>query len=476
MKIVLAEDDDILNELITDFLKNDGYFVKSFKDGNKTYEYLKNEKLDILILDINLPGIDGLTILKKLQKQKISPHTIIISAINDIEHINKAYELGCYDYIKKPFYLQELLIKRLEKDIHPDNKVFVTLSRLHTHETAGISVASYLAALEAGVDGIDLAAAPVSSGTSQPDMITLLHAVKGKPYNLGDLTIEKVLAYEKTLKECLKDYFFPPEATQVNPIIPLSPMPGGALTANTQMMRDNNILYKFNDVIKAIREVVEKGGYVTSVTPVSQFYWQQAFNNVIFGHWKKIAPGYGRMVLGYFGKTPVKPDEEIINLASEQLNLEPTTENPLNIADRNERKTIAYWKNLLEKEGIETTEENIFIAASCQEKGIAFLKGESPLMIRKKGEEMAKNEGIYTVIVDGEVFNVEVESPVPGNVWKILVNPWDKVNAGDKLMILESMKMEIDIPSPVSGIVAHIPVKVNDSVNEGDILATIQEA
>ncbi|WP_456469938.1 biotin/lipoyl-containing protein [Caminibacter sp.] len=391
--------------------------------------------------------------------------------------------------------------KLLGKDVH---------IRLHTHETAGISVASYLAALEAGVDGIDLAAAPVSGGTSQPDIITLLHATKGMPYNLGDLDMEKILDYEETLKKCLEDYFLPPEATQVNPIIPFSPMPGGALTANTQMMRDNNILHKFNDVIKAMREVVEKGGYGTSVTPVSQFYWQQAFNNVMFGPWKKIAPGYGRMVLGYFGKTPVKPDEEVIKLASEQLNLEPTTENPLDLADRDERKSIKYWKELLEKEGIEPTEENIFIAASCQEKGIAFLKGESPLMVRKKGEEMAKNsEGIYTVIVDGEVFNVEVKegkveiksevkeakpvakeettteptkedvievlSPVPGTVWKILVNPGDKVNAGDKIMILESMKMEIDIPAPVSGIIAHIPVKINDSINEGDVLATIEE-
>ncbi|WP_456479412.1 biotin/lipoyl-containing protein [Nautilia sp.] len=386
--------------------------------------------------------------------------------------------------------------KLLGRDVH---------IRLHTHETAGISVASYLAALEAGVDGIDLAAAPVSGGTSQPDIITLLHAVKSKPYNLGDLEIDKIIEYEETLKECLKDYFLPPEATQVNPIIPLSPMPGGALTANTQMMRDNNILHKFNDVIKAMREVVEKGGFGTSVTPVSQFYWQQAFNNVMFGPWKKIAPGYGKMILGYFGKTPVKPDEEIIKLASEQLNLEPTDENPLDIADRDERKTIKYWQSLLEKEGIETTEENIFIAASCQEKGIAFLKGESPLMIRKKGEEMSKSDGVYTVIVDGEVFNVEVkegkveiketkplekkpatteptsddvvevESPVPGNVWKILVNPGDRVKAGDKLMIIESMKMEIDIPSPVNGIIAHIPVKVNDSINEGDILVTIEE-
>ncbi len=89
----------------------------------------------------------------------------------------------------------------------------------------------------------------------------------------------------------------------VNPLIPFSPMPGGALTANTQMMRDNNILDKFPQVIHAMREVVEKGGFGTSVTPVSQFYFQQAFNNVMFGPWKKIAEGYGKMVLGYFGKT-----------------------------------------------------------------------------------------------------------------------------------------------------------------------------
>ena len=396
----------------------------------------------------------------------------------------------------KIYHTVKMARKLLGDDVH---------IRLHTHETAGISVTSYIAALEAGVDGIDLAAAPVSGGTSQPDIITLLHATKGMPYSLGNLDMEKVLEYEEVLKECLKDYFFPPEATQVNPIIPFSPMPGGALTANTQMMRDNKILHKFNEVIKAMREVVEKGGFGTSVTPVSQFYWQQAFNNVMFGPWKKIAPGYGKMVLGYFGKTPVSPDEEVIKLASDQLGLEPTDENPLDIADRDERKKIAYWKSLLEKEGIETSEENIFIAASCQEKGIAFLKNESPLMVRKKGEEMA-NSGIYTVIVDGEVFNVEVKegkveikneakpvvkeettveptkedvievlSPVPGTVWKILVNPGDKVNAGDKIMILESMKMEIDIPSPTSGIIAHIPVKINDSVSEGDVLATIEE-
>ena len=89
-------------------------------------------------------------------------------------------------------------------------------------------------------------------------------------------------------------------------------MPGGALTANTQMLRDNNLMDKYPEVIAAMGEAVKKGGFGTSVTPVSQFYFQQAFNNVMFGPWKKIADGYGKMVLGYFGKTPVAPDAEVV--------------------------------------------------------------------------------------------------------------------------------------------------------------------
>ena len=390
--------------------------------------------------------------------------------------------------------------------------------RLHTHETAGVSVACYLAALDAGADGIDLAASPVSGGTSQPDILTMLHAVKGKNYDLGGLEINKILKYQETLNHCLKDYFIPPEATQVSPLIPFSPMPGGALTANTQMMRDNGTLDKFPEVIKAMREVVEKGGYGTSVTPVSQFYWQQAYANVMFGPWKQIAPGYGRMVLGYFGKTPVPADPEVIALAALKLKLQPTMKNPLDIADRDEKKKISVWKQRLEIEGIETSDENIFIAAACDEKGIAFLKGESPLNVRKNNDKncnlgenkMANANGNYTVVVDGQKFNVTVAegnaniqvtpvsntvqtpvvaTPAPivtptqsgtivpaavnGAVWKILVKEGDRVEKDQQIMILEAMKMEIDITAPVSGVISKILVNTTDSVEEGETLAII---
>ena len=394
--------------------------------------------------------------------------------------------------------------------------------RLHTHETAGVSVACYLAALDAGADGIDLAASPVSGGTSQPDILTMLHATKGMNYDLGGLEINKILKYEETLAHCLKDYFIPPEATQVSPLIPFSPMPGGALTANTQMMRDNGTLDKFPEVIKAMQEVVVRGGFGTSVTPVSQFYWQQAYANVMFGPWKQIAPGYGKMVLGYFGKTPVAPDAEIVKLASEKLKLEPTVENPLDIADRDEKKKISVWKQRLEIEGIETSDENIFIAAACDEKGIAFLKGESPLNVRKNdatcendkdcklGENKMNNaSGNYTVVVDGQRFNVtiaegnadiqvtpisnvtaapvqvsnsapastsggtEVPAAVNGAVWKILVKEGDVVQVDQQIMILEAMKMEIDITAPVAGTIKKILVNNTDSVEEGQTLAII---
>ncbi len=386
--------------------------------------------------------------------------------------------------------------------------------RLHTHETAGVSVAGYLAALEAGANGIDMAASPVSGGTSQPDILTMLHATKGTDYNLGDLQLNKVLKYEDELKHALKDYMIPPEATQVSPLIPFSPMPGGALTANTQMMRDDNSLDKFDEVIAEMKEVVERGGYGTSVTPVSQFYWQQAYANVMFGKWKQIAPGYGRMVLGYFGKTPVEADHEIIKLASEKLKLEPTTENPLDIADRDETKSIAHWTKVLEDEGLETSEENIFIAASCDKKGIAFLKGESPLMVRKDNENNNNNgdedmAGNYTVVVDGKQYSVQVAegegtievketttapktesasvtttagsngaveilSQTPGNVWKILVKAGDSVKEGDQIMILEAMKMEIDIVAEKDGVISSINVNVNDAVSDGQLLATME--
>ena len=416
------------------------------------------------------------------------------------------------------------------------SKVYDTISRarkmlpgdafihFHTHETAGISVLANKAALDAGADAIDLSMAPCSGGTCQPDILAMWHALRGSEYDLG-VDIEKVRAAEEVFKECMQDYFLPPEATAVEPLIPWSPMPGGALTANTQMLRDNNIMDKYPEIIKAMGDVVRKGGYGTSVTPVSQFYFQQAFNNVMFGPWKKIAEPYGQMVLGYFGKTPVAPDPEIVELASKQLGRKPTTRSPLEMNDEDPAKGIEPAKKALADEGLEITDENIFIAAACKEKGIRFLKGEAEVGVRKidKAAQAAaaapaptasgrRKPAEYNVTVDGkdyfmafegnmatvngkafrvDIKNVEtdnaaspeedgsatqvtaVKSQMPGAVFKVLVSAGDRVAEGQTVLILEAMKMEMEIAAPAAGIIAAVNVAVGEQVTTGQVLASI---
>lgn len=442
-------------------------------------------------------------------------------------HDTKFYEKTLKEILKANIPFHSICFKDASGTSNPQ-KVYETIKmarkllpanthiRLHTHESAGVSVACYLAALEAGVDGIDLAAAPVSGGTSQPDILTMLHAVKGKNYDLGGLEVEKILKYEEVFKDCMKDYFMPPEAIQVSPLIPISPMPGGALTANTQMMRDNNVLDKFPDTIKAMSEVVKKGGFGTSVTPVSQFYFQQAFNNVMFGEWKKIAEGYGKMVLGYFGKTPVAPDPKIVKLASEQLNLKPTKEKAIDLADLDETKSLKYIEKILKKEGILVTDENLFIVAACKEKGLAFLKGEAKVNVRKISQNTKSNSNnLYSVQVNDKTYDVEIEkdkilvngnsyevkvkekentskiiekqeisqsisndksilASMSGNVFKVLVKAGDKVKAGQELFILEAMKMEVPIEATSDETIDKILVKQGDNVEAMQILASLK--
>jgi DNA-binding response OmpR family regulator len=111
MKILLVEDDIMLNEMITEYIASTGHVIKNAKTGIESLEILDKEKFDLLILDINLPDIDGFTILEKMHEQKRMIPTIYISALIDIEEISRAFDLGCFDYLKKPFHLKELTLR-----------------------------------------------------------------------------------------------------------------------------------------------------------------------------------------------------------------------------------------------------------------------------------------------------------------------------------------------------------------------------
>ncbi len=111
MKIFLLEDDYSLNEAIKEILELENHTVDNFYDGEIAFNNILNNNYDLYILDINVPNIDGLEVLEKIKSISLNLNVIIISANINIDLIKKAYSLGCDDYLKKPFDLEELVLK-----------------------------------------------------------------------------------------------------------------------------------------------------------------------------------------------------------------------------------------------------------------------------------------------------------------------------------------------------------------------------
>ncbi|RXJ94561.1 DNA-binding response regulator [Malaciobacter molluscorum] len=111
MKIFLLEDDTSLNKIIKLSLENKGFFVENFFDGYEAANIILNNRYDLYILDVNVLGFDGHKILEIIRNENINTPVIMISAEIDIENIKKSFNLGCNDYIKKPFDFEELFLR-----------------------------------------------------------------------------------------------------------------------------------------------------------------------------------------------------------------------------------------------------------------------------------------------------------------------------------------------------------------------------
>ncbi|MHC4492364.1 MAG: biotin attachment protein, partial [Planctomycetota bacterium] len=234
----------------------------------------------------------------------------------------------------------------------------------HTHDTASTAVSCYMAGIDGGVDGVDLSVRPMASGTVQPDVRSMAHALKGTGYSL-DIDASKMGEIEEMLNDLMSEYAFNPATTTADARVLGFPMPGGAIGPNVHMMVKAGILDRYSEVLAEFPVVVEAGGAWTSVTPGSQQYWLQAFNNVLYGRWEKIDPGYGRAVLGYFGKTPLPPDSEVVGQASKQLDLPVFEGDPLEAAPKN----VDPAREALKERGLDVTDKNTFLVLAAMVPG-----------------------------------------------------------------------------------------------------------
>ena len=130
MKILLLEDDLILNEIIEEHLLSQNYEVSAVYTGLEAQDLLYSQKFDLLLLDVNVPILNGFELLKELRQKEIYTPAIFLTSLNQVSDIEEGFKSGCDDYIKKPFELKELdirinNIKRLF-NINPNNLIEIS--------------------------------------------------------------------------------------------------------------------------------------------------------------------------------------------------------------------------------------------------------------------------------------------------------------------------------------------------------------
>lgn len=172
MKIFLMEDDLLVNEIIEEHLTEQGHDIKISFNGNTAEEILYSEVFDLLLLDVNVPNIDGFKLLKELREREIFTPAIFITSLTMMDDIEKGFDSGCDDYLKKPFELKELdlrinnikrlfkinndkiltisnditidkenlLVKVNEKEVHISSKELNVLEYLMKHQNTPVSI------------------------------------------------------------------------------------------------------------------------------------------------------------------------------------------------------------------------------------------------------------------------------------------------------------------------------------------------
>ena len=124
-KLLLLEDDIALNETVVDYFENLEFDVTPVYDGNSAQDAIYENNFDLLLLDVNVPDMNGFEILKNVREQGITTPAIFITSLNSMTDVENGYNSGCDDYIRKPFALKELKLRVetiLKRDFfHNDN-------------------------------------------------------------------------------------------------------------------------------------------------------------------------------------------------------------------------------------------------------------------------------------------------------------------------------------------------------------------
>jgi len=272
---------------------------------------------------------------KKYGKHARGELCYTISPVHTVENFVKMgvelEKMGCDSIGIKDMsgILQPQIAYRLVKELKGKIGIPITL---HTHDTAGLGAASYLAAIDAGVDCVEVSIAPFANGTSQPDTVRMLALLEGRPRcpKFDTEKLAKLRTYFEGVYKQLEK-FTSPANERVDSDILIYQVPGGMLSNFRTQLKEQGMSDKFELVVKEIPVVREALGWIPLVTPTSQIVGTQAMMNVKFGRWKMICQPAQDIALGKYGRTPGPIDANVLAQVEKQTGKKVVTERPANL-------------------------------------------------------------------------------------------------------------------------------------------------
>jgi oxaloacetate decarboxylase alpha subunit/pyruvate carboxylase subunit B len=242
---------------------------------------------------------------------------------------------------------------------------------VHSHDTAGMALASYLAAIDAGADRIDTSITPFANGTGQPDTVRMMAALNDHPrqpnYDRAVL-LELRKYFEGVAVELAK--FMSPANDRVDSDTLNYQVPGGMLSNFRTQLAELKMESRINDVMAEVPVVREALGWIPLVTPTSQIVGTQAVLNVKFGRWKNLAQASVDIALGKFGRTPGPINPELLALARKQSGQEVIEGRPADLL----APRMPKLREELAAKGLAVTDENAVLYAMFPRETEAFYK------------------------------------------------------------------------------------------------------
>jgi len=407
----------------------------------------------------------------------------------------------------KPYDAAELISKLKETVALP--------IALHCHATTGLSVATQMKAIDSDVDVIDTSISSMSMTYGHSPTETIAAIVEGSSRDSG-LNVEKmaeVAAYFRDVRDKYSE--FEGSLKGVDARILTAQVPGGMLTNMENQLKEQGAADKFDEVLTEIPKVRKDLGYIPLVTPTSQIVGTQAVLNVLTGErYKSVTKETAGVLKGEYGATAAPVDAELQARILDGKDV--ITCRPADLLDPEVDKLSEELQVLAKEKNInlaDDTIDDVLTYALFPQIGLKFLENRNnpaafePIPTKANSKSKVVTEASdptapenYAVSVDGKVYDVIVapggsidaitlpagddamkqstsisaeetlNAPLAGNIFKVLVNEGDHVEAGDVVIIMEAMKMETEIRAVTAGEIVSLFTKEGDSVAVGDAL------